>query len=282
MKFSFSNSTLIVLFASFLFSCNGSKQQNDAPNDITYDSIAITRKYHLENDTNKPFCYIDITYMYPSKYSDAGILSKLQQELNTTFMEDSEYATLSPTEAVNKYVADYIKNYQQEIQLFRSHLDDEDESDDMFYFSKRLTNRILLNQNDLIVYQVESVDSKNNTDTITTYKNVVMDLKSGNRVNEEDIFVPEYKKALNTLIIKKVVEQNKVQKPEDLFEMGYWGAEDMDSNNNFSVDKKGITYIFNQGEYSAPRLGRTIIFFPYSEIKDLLKDGSPITSLINN
>lgn len=274
---------LFVLVPLLFFACNGSNQQINKPNEITHDTLRIARKYHLDNDSMKPYCSLDIEYIYPTKYANQDVLSKLQQELSSLLMEDATYAQLNVENALNKYIDDYIKNYKQEIELYHSHIEEDgDATEGYFSFTKTLKDNIIFNQDNLIVYQITAVDSKSNTDTLTTYYNLVVNLANGNRITEEDIFKPEYKKALNSILISKVVSQNNAHKPEDLFEMGYWGAEDIASNNNFSVDTKGITYIFNQGEYSAPRLGRIVVFLPYHEIAHLLKENSPISIFAKN
>ena len=75
---------------------------------------------------------------------------------------------------------------------------------------------------------------------------------------------------------KKIITQYKGKNTEELIEIGFWGIEDLSSNNNFLVDDKGITYVFNPGESSAPSLGETKVFFEYGEILHILKKDSPI------
>ncbi len=77
----------------------------------------------------------------------------------------------------------------------------------------------------------------------------------------------------------KIVAQNNVKKADDLLEFGYWGIEDITSNDNFYVDKKGITYIFNPGECAAFTLGEIRVFIPYEEVISVLKANSPISHL---
>ncbi|MFV0418138.1 MAG: RsiV family protein [Dysgonomonas sp.] len=279
MKTIFMRFSLIILVFAMLFSCE-TKKKSDTPNDIVYDSVSVAKIYHLENDSTKPSCSLKINYIFPVKYSNQNVLSKMQSELNFAFMEDEKYEKFSPKDAVDKYIEDYIENYKQDASEQFPDWAESDDPEDYFSYYKTLSTKVLFDKGGLVSYQITSMDYKGGANSSTSYRNAVINLSTGESIYEKDIYVTDYKEVLNPLLIKKIVEQNKVQTPEDLLMYGYWGIEDLTSSNNFSVDDKGITYIFNPGEYSAPTLGEIRVFLPYSEIKIILKEGSPISGLV--
>jgi hypothetical protein len=251
----------------------------DAPNNIVYDSITVSKIYHLDNDSTNPSCSLKIKFIYPSQYADSAILNKIQKEFNYALLEDESYEILSPENAVDKYITDYIANYIEAAKVqFPDWVDSED-TDDYFSFYKDLSSKILFNKSDIISYQTSAMDYKGGANSSTIYKNVVFDLKTGYPVTEKDIFIPEYKTALSSMLTNKILVQNNVTKAEDLLESGYYGIEDIASNNNFFIDENGLTYIFNQGEYSAPSLGVIKVPFTYEELRPILKENSPISHL---
>lgn len=270
--------SLVMLVFAMFFSCETNKK-SDTPNDIVYDSVSVAKIYHLENDSTKPSCSLKINYIYPVKYSNQDVLSKMQSELNFAFMEDEKYEKLSPKDAVDKYIEDYIENYKQDASEQFPDWAESDDPEDYFSYYKTLSTKVLFDKGGLVSYQITSMDYKGGANSSTSYRNAVINLNTGESIYEKDIYVADYKDVLNPLLIKKIVEQNKVQTPEDLLMYGYWGIEDLTSSNNFSVDDKGITYIFNPGEYSAPTLGEIRVFLPYNEIKTILKEDSPISGL---
>ncbi|MBD8389591.1 DUF3298 and DUF4163 domain-containing protein [Dysgonomonas sp. BGC7] len=267
---------IITTVFSFLFSCKTEKKA-DVPNAVIYDSVLVANVYHLDNDSTKPSCSLKVKYLYPAKYTDTQILQKIQGELNFAFMEDEKYEKLLPVDAVNQYVKDYIENYKNDAKEQFPNWQESGDSEDYFSYYKSLDSKVVFDMSNIISYQISSMDYKGGANSSTAFRNVVIDLKSGDILSEKDIFTGDYRGALNALLIRKVVEQNKVQKPEDLIEFGYWGIEDLASNNNFLVDTKGITYIFNPGEYSAPTLGEIRISLSYEELMLILKKDSPIS-----
>lgn len=277
MKAIFSRIILFGILIGAFFSCETKKA--DSPNGVTYDSLSVSRIYHMDNDSTKPSCTVKIKYIFPVKYSDTGVLSKIQRELNYAILEDESYESLSPDSAVEKYASDYIKNYIDEAKVQFPDWSESDETEDYFSFYKSIESKVLYDKNKLLSYQVSTMDYKGGANSSTLYKNVVLDLKTGNVVTEQDIFIPEYKKVLNAMLTSKIAEQNNVKKAEELLEFGYWGIEDITSNNNFYLDDNGLTYIFNQGEYSAPSLGKIQVPFSFEELSAILKPDSPISFL---
>lgn len=278
MKTKLASFSLFILVFAVFYSCETNKK-SDVPNDIAYDTVSVAKIYHLENDSTKPSCSLKINYIFPVEYANKDVLSKMQGELNFALMEDEKYEKLTPTEAVNKYVEDYIENYKQDASEQFPDWAESDEPEDYFSYYKTLDTKVLFDKGGLMSYQITSMDYKGGANSSTSYRNIVINLNTGDGIYEKDIYIPDYKDILNPLLIRKIVEQNKVQKPEDLLMYGYWGIEDLTSTNNFSVNDKGITYIFNPGEYSAPTLGEIKVFLPYNEIKIILKEGSPISAL---
>jgi hypothetical protein len=203
----------------------------------------------------------------------------MQKELNFALTEDEQSDTLAPPDAVNKYIEDYIEKYKDDAKNRFPEWGNSDDAEDYFSYYKTLETKILFDADGLLSYQISSMDYKGGANSSTAYNNIVINLKTGKILTEEDIFVPDYQNILNALLIKKIVIRNNGQTPEDLLKLGYWGIEDLTSNENFYVDNTGITYIFNPGEYAALSLGEIRVFLPYDEIRDILKDNSPISIL---
>lgn len=276
MKILFTRISLLFFVFALFFACKTDKQNNNVPNDIVYDTISVSKVYHIDNDTIKPSCTLDIQYAYPKEYADKEILMAIQSELNFVLMEDEKYEKLSPADAVSKYVEDYISNYKREVEEQYPEWQKSGEAGDYFSYQKALVGEVLFSKADILSYQVVSVDDKGGANSSKFSRNVVLNLETGKVIQEKDVFHANYKDALNALIVRKIMEQNHVANVEDLVAYGYIGVEDLTSNNNFYVDDKGVTYIFNPGDYSIFTLDIKI-FIPYTEILPILKEDSPIS-----
>lgn len=267
---------LIGLFAS----CNSKDQHSISDNDIAFDTISINKIYHLENDSTKPSCSLKIKYIAPIEYVDTIILSQIQKAISTTFFGGNTYNDLNAKDATEKYANNYIDLYKIDAETLFANWDQSDESEDYFSYYKTMESNVIYNKSNLISYQVKSMEYKGGANAYTEYKNIVVNLESGNIISEGDIFVTGYKKVLDELLLLKLKQKNKVESADALFELGYSRIEDFTSNNNFLVDNKGISYIFNQGDYSIPTLGEIRIELTFSELTPILKEESPLSNLI--
>lgn len=268
-----------LIFAFLLAACNGKNQSSTSDNDIVFDTISINKVYHMENDSTKPSCSLKIKYIAPTEYSDSTILNQIRKELSSAFFGSSAYNNQPAKDAVLKYTDDYIGLYKTDAETLFANWDESDESEDYFSYYKTMESSVTYNKCDLISYQIKSMEYKGGANAYTGYKNITVSLKNGNQIKEDDIFVKGYKKVLDELLLLKLKQQNKAESADALFELGYSRIEDFTSNNNFLIDSEGVSYIFNQGDYSIPTLGEIRIGLTFSELTPILKDDSPISSL---
>lgn len=269
----------LILLGLFIGSCNtGTKKVAD--NDIQFDSIQVDKTYHLLDNPDNPNCNLQLSFTFPAKYTDNEILKKIQQQFVYSYFGET-YENLSPQEAVAKYTEDYLKNYKDLEPEFKTELEKKDERPVGAWFSyyEMSSDKIEYNQNDILSYTIKFENYTGGAHGSHSYNNHVINLKNGNVLTEEDIFVENYQDQLAQIIIDKIAALHKVENPKDLENIGFFSVEEIFPNGNFLVDGKGITYTFNEYEIAAYVVGATNVFLPYEEIRILLKKDSPISLL---
>ncbi len=268
-------------FASMIiFSSCQEKVNVDKPNNIKYDTINIVDIYHLDNDSTKPSCSLQINYIAPIGFDNKEVLAKVQNELNYVFFENEGLAALPPKEASEKFAELYIKNYKKDIDSLIPAWDETHESADYYSYYKKLNSEILFDQGNILSYQAKTWDYRGGANSTTYYINFVFDLKTGKRLYNEDILKDGYYKILSQLMVDDILKQNDAKDIEELRLInGYFGIEELPDNSNFSVDSKGLTYIFNSSEIAPPTVGATKVFIPFESLFMILKDNSPISHL---
>jgi hypothetical protein len=103
-----------------------------------------------------------------------------------------------------------------------------------------------------------------------------MDLKSGNRIEEEDIFIDEYQEPLAKIIVNTLMSDYGVTTGEELEGEGFFNVAEIVPNNNFYIDGEGITYTYNEYEIAPYSLGCIDVKIPYGKTKKLLRADSPV------
>ena len=272
---------LVVLFliSVFVSGCNiGTKKTTD--NDVTFDSISVDKTYHLLENPENPNCNLQINFTYPAKYDNKDILKKIQQQFVYSYFGDG-YENLSPEEATAKYTEDYLNNYKDLEDEYKAEVAKADETPVGAWFSyfEMSSDDIAYNKNDILSYTVNFENYTGGAHGAHSFTNHVIDMKTGNLIKEDDIFIEGFQEDLAQILIDRIAKQNTVENPKELENIGFFSIDEIFPIGNFLIDDNGITYTFNEYEIAAYVVGATNVHLPYEEIQYLLKKESPIAHL---
>ncbi len=260
----------------FIVSCGGGSSESE---DVTveFDSLGLSQNYHLDNDSTQPSCNLKVKFVFPLDMASDTVLAKVRSLfVSSTFGE--VYADSLPSNALDAYAREYVDAYRENAKLFytdaKLYASDEDVATDYYSHYETLITRIVYKGKGLLSFQVEQLNYKGGVDSFTSFRNYVVDLKTGNRLTEEDIFLPDYDRLLRPILIDKLLKMNKVENISDLEDMGYFGIDEISANGNFWIDADGIVFVYNRGEASSFSLGEIRIRLTFSELVDILKPDS--------
>jgi hypothetical protein len=275
------------------------KAKTIVENDIQWDSVRVEKTYHLADKPENPNCNLQISFTYPAGYKDEAILKAVQQEFIRSYFGEP-YEGLSPAEAVERYVERYLSDYKELEEDFaeatREHEHEHEHADHAgheahdhsaaagawFSYIEFSSNEIKYNKNDILCYAVFYESYTGGAHGSHSYMNHIIDLKTGTKITEEDIFEEAYQDALAKLLVEKIAKENQLKDPQELRDMGFFSVEEIYPNGNFSIDDTGITYYFNELEIAAYVVGITSVSLTYDEIKPLLREDAKIKLPIDN
>lgn len=269
--------TLLFYLSSCQFSLKTSKG-----NQVTFDSIMVDKSYHLLDDIENPNCNLQINFVYPVS-ADNGILPTLQKEFVSAYFGEA-YDTLSPSQAVKKYTDDYIAAYKDLEEDFKESRKNNEVSEMQSWFSyyESSSSEIVFNQDDILSFTVNFENYTGGAHGSHSYNHYVIYLNTGQRLTEEDIFVDDYQSKLAKILIYQLTKQYNLTDPKELENVGIFSVDEIYPNNNFYVDKTGITYTYNEYEIAAYVVGPIYVHLSYEQIEMLLKRDSPITRIIHS
>lgn len=287
----------LLLFAiAIMLSCsNSGSSRFRAANDIGFDTISVNKRQHLDGDSTRPYCDITVDFIYPVRSSKANL--DTLQHFFVRSMFGPSFDHLEPSAAVDAYVNNYIENYSHDANTYSETVSDMEElnalipgidmedgehaMDNLFYsYFESLSDSITYNQYGILSFQIKQSNSKGEASTYyISYSNYVINLNTGNQITENDIFNAGYDKALQSLIITSLLEQNGVKSVDELEDLGFFGINEIVPNINFLLNDKGIIYTYNKGEYSAYQLTAPQVFIPYSAIRSLLRENTIVSKL---
>ncbi|WP_298653256.1 DUF3298 and DUF4163 domain-containing protein [uncultured Proteiniphilum sp.] len=267
----------ILLFLTGVVMISCKERRGTQSMKIEFDSIVVAQHIPLlqENDTTLPYADVNISFTYPVKFRDSESLTRLQQIFQGTFFGDSDYDSLFPQEAADRYIREYTERYQS---LSNYYYEDkariEGKMPSWYWYIMNTRNKILFQSDSLLSYAVEYSDYEGGAHGSyrITYTNI--DLDGLVTLSEEDLFLPGYYKPLTEKIIAQLMKNYDATIPDSLLMRGFFTLEDIAPNNNFWLDGESIHYSYNQYEIAPYAMGVIDVTVPYSELSDiLLPDG---------
>ena len=226
-------------------------------------------------------------YAAPLQFSPApDISSYLSDDFqNNILPKINPVADAYFKKAVKKYTDDYIEAYKEleedfKVELARSEKDGNPVGA-WFSYYEMSSNTIRFNQDGLLCFSVNFENYTGGAHGAHSYNHFVLDVNTGKRITEEDIFVDSYQDSLAEILVAQITKQNELSDPKELENIGFFSVDEIYPNNNFFVDETGITYTFNEYEIAAYVVGPVHVHLSFDEVQYLLKPETPITQLIN-
>ncbi|MDD2437744.1 MAG: DUF3298 domain-containing protein [Massilibacteroides sp.] len=273
----------IIFFAvaSLLFYGCKTGVKNAGKNDISFDSIQVEKVYHLLDNPENPNCNFQLKFIFPVKMGDKNLLTKIQKQFVSDYFGD-EYGELSPEEATAKYTEEYLNSYKELEDDFNleTQRSEGKQIPSWFSYYEMSENEICYNSNQILSYSVNFNNYTGGAHGAHSTRYHVIDLRTGNKITEDAIFVEDYQDQLAPILVDKIAELNNVQDAKELENIGFFSVDEIYPNGNFLIDDTGITYAFNEYEIAAYVLGLIEVRIPFKEIEYLLRKDSPISHLI--
>ena len=250
-------------------------------NKIAFDSTLVDKTCYLLDNPENPHCNLQIKFIYPTQM-DNTLLPEIQKQFVNAYFGEA-YDTLAPQKAVKKYTDDYIEAYKEleedfKVELARSEKDGNPVGA-WFSYYEMSSNTIRFNQDGLLCFSVNFENYTGGAHGAHSYNHFVLDVNTGKRITEEDIFVDSYQDSLAEILVAQITKQNELSDPKELENIGFFSVDEIYPNNNFLIDETGITYTFNEYEIAAYVVGPIHVHIPFEDVQLLLKQDSPIASL---
>lgn len=131
---------------------------------------------------------------------------------------------------------------------------------------------ITYNTNTLLTLLIEEFGSTGGAHPFNGSRFIVLNLADGNQVSLDDVMNPGYEAALNVAGEKAFREARQLAEHSSLEEDGFNFANNaFVLNDNYGVNKDGLSFIFNSYEVAPYVMGPTEFTIPYEDIRSLIR-----------
>ncbi len=264
-----------VLTSLVFFSCK--------PKTIETDTKDYAKRYFLVSDTNKGSLKVEFHIEIPVSFTNEIILDSVRKTI-ITYLFRENYVSYSNDSLVESFSNDLARDYRLSNAPMINLLD----SGSFYSFNNEhiLSGFSLLSDKNIYVYGIERYVFMGGAHGLETRNFINFDLKTGKVINENDLFVNNYKNELAELIKRRIIEESKETKETknsepilSLEDTDFW-TDSIKPNSNFYITDEGINYVFNPYEIAPYYLGQTEVTIPFKRLTNLLKPNSPIAYLV--
>lgn len=271
-------SITIFLLSFCIVSCN--KKIKEKVDTVSFKTVMVKEEHHLNDNVKNPVLSIELTYHYPTAYSDDNILKKIRKIMLADFLPNVADTTAQPEIAIRTYIKGKIKIYESSEDIIKDEdMQDSDAQPEVAW--KDNTNLLIrCNASGLLSYTVESNQNSGGAHGGTTYRNSIIDLKTGDKLGEEDLFTEASLPLINDIILKKLELQNKVETPEELEQIGYFDVSQIGQYKNIYLTSDGLVYTFNEYEIAAYAVGTVEVKLTFKDLEGFIFPESPLEKYI--
>lgn len=250
--------------------------ENYPPGSSRFDIKHFSEDYG-ESDYSDYAVSIDLSYPVMTDYPDETVMQKINSYIMHFYLSGSMQGDNGYTD-INDRMDSFIEDYKNEIEadseLFRDYKP--------VYENNEFTS-IAFNSDYILSLEITEYIFTGGAHGNSSFSLSSFNLETGEPIMLGDIFQGDYKEILNRAGEKIFREHYQADSTQSLYDQGFFGFEKgFALNDNFDLYKGGIKFQFNPYEAGAYVLGAPEVFIPYSEIREIIRDDSPLGKMLNN
>jgi len=270
----FSILAIIFLTVYFIF-------RPERPDILVTETVQITDKQYLTEDTTRGALSIDITVEFPVEYSKHNLLEKIRTQIITNLVGEN-YLKVAQDSILPMFIRELKEEYINNNEIVVEKL----EKTGYLVLNNSFTMEgfALLNDDNIFSYGISRDVDFGGTHPTRTRFFYNYNLHNGEQLTEKDLFREDALDSLALLLreeVKRLSKENDEMPTIDNFEDSIYNPEAIRPNGNFYINDEAICYVFNPYEIAPLSYAfETEVVLPYPLIWSLLRTDSPINYLV--
>ena len=264
------------LLTSLLF-LNGCADTSDEhklqDNSIRIETVILQQQSEGCKNNNSGNCAkIKIEYIELKNLPNLSAMEKINSSIQKELLRPIG------REKNNKNFEKLMQNFVDEYKNFKEEFP---ESQQEWEIERKVDNNF--NDNNILSCTFSEYSYLGGAHPNTHLRFTNFNLKSGEIINLSDILITGFLPELNRIAEPIFRKEKELEEDINLTAAGFWFDDDEFSiNNNFSIGKDGLKFVYNNYEITAYAYGPTELFVPYKSIKKLIKPDGLLAGLIGD
>jgi Protein of unknown function (DUF3298)/Deacetylase PdaC len=222
----------------------------------------------VENKADSPQAEFSMDALLPAKNTEESVFTFLRTEIFKVLKGDSmtqDYSNLQLRDIQRSVRDTFFKTYKSEL---KEYLLDSVPSV-MMNYAQSTSMEVVSNADGLLSLGFKNYMYAGGAHGNHNTKFVTYDLKNKKVLTLDDVFKPNYQKALNAAVMRAARRYFGV-KPNQSLEGSALVAK-VEANTNYAIGKKGILFNYEPYEIASYAQGEIELFVPFDDVKSILK-----------
>jgi len=178
---------------------------------------------------------------------------------------------------VKSYIMQYLSEGHDAIGQHETEAEEHEAASTWMNYEEKVWGRILFNEDCFLSYQVFIESFSGGAHSNKSYDNGVFNLATLEQIALTDLFSEVSMNEVNEMAHHKLMVQYGCNTNEELSEKGlFLSPNEIELNDNFYINKQGITWTYNPYEIAPYSVGEVQICLTWDEVRPLLISDSPL------
>ena len=222
----------------------------------------------VTRDPKSPTAEIELTLIYPTeKYIKPDVLDSVKKFIVKGFF-GAGFNVHIPDSMLVRFESEYLSNYKKQNENWHV-------SGTSFNWEKVISMSVIYNTNYMLCTEYIKYAYSGGAHGMTNISYDIIYLDDGQLLTFTDVFDEGTDDALAELLTRQLRKDYSIPEDVKLTDAGFF-VEKVDPNRNIYVNGSGVGFLYNSYEIAPYSQGATNIFLKWSQIRDLVKMGTPV------
>ncbi len=222
----------------------------------------------IAKDLSSPTANIELVLLYPNDdYFKPFVTDSVKNNIVSSFF-GSGFQTDIPDSMMVRYEQEYFKNYiDQNMDWYGKGAS--------FHWDKMNSISVVYNSGYMLCLEYLTYGYTGGAHGMTNISYNIINLDNGQLLTYSNIFKEGVKDSLSLLLTQQLRRNYRVPKDVTLKDAGFF-VDQVEPNYNIYMDGNGIGFLYNRYEIAPYAQGATNIYLNWSQIKNLIKNDTPV------
>ena len=230
---------------------------------LELDLHTIADSHPLITGKEKPRADLMMAILTPANRENISVSDSINRAIAEALGADQD-ALMHPEKLLTALRDEYFDSYIKSLEGIENM-----EESSSFNWEKKQSMYVVRNEGNILSLRFDNSVYTGGAHGITMTEFYNFDLKTGEMIQPDEVFIPGFESVLDSLLTGKLREVNGIRAEENLTDSGFF-VETITHSNNFYINSHGIGFYYNVYSIAPFSAGISELFLTFEQLEHLL------------